>query len=175
MSAVAANAVEERFCLLELAERNACFERTVSAAAFTRFAPLCSCRGAVWIKLRFHFNEAGHIEMDGKVATRLAVECHRCLDSVEVDLESAFFLVVVKSDEQARRLGPRFPVLLVQGDLATLQELVEDELILALPERPCTDQACPKAFARACPETVLAPVENPFQALGPWRRSSGNL
>lgn len=168
------SAVQERFRLSELAARAARVERVVPAADFERFAALCRCVTPLRIRLQFGFDEEDRARVQGEVSARLVVQCHRCLAPVETALAAAFAGTVVGSDEEASRLGASRSVLLLEGDAADLAQLVEDELILALPERPCVDLGCPKAPAAAFPEAAPREVEKPFRELAALMAANGN-
>ena len=159
------SALQERFRLSELAAREARVERVVEAAGFERFAALCRCLAPVRVRLRFRFDEAGRVQVQGRCSVQLAVECQRCLAPVERMLAADFAFIVVGSDEEASRLGTDRCVVLLNGDEAGLAQLVEDEMILALPERPCTDANCPKAPARAFPPAAPSEAAKPLRAL----------
>ena len=167
---VAVSLLQERFRLSELAERKAQISRTVDAAALKRFSASCDCREAVRVRLEFRFDRRRFVRMDGELATGVAVECHRCLEPVQVGLKSAFSVVLVASEAEASRLGAEQDVLCVDGDEAGIAELIEDELILALPERPCLEADCPQARLPAVPAQEVDEVEletpRPFAALG---------
>jgi len=167
------NPLQERFRPFELAGRQARISRNVDAGGLRRFSALCDCPNAVRARLEFRFDRPGVVRMDGDLAARVVVECHRCLEPVSVDLESGFSVVIAASETQASRLGAERDVLRVDGDEAGLAELIEDELILALPERPCSLADCPQAPPLASPAGVFdagaAPTAKPFAALGAWQ------
>ena len=166
----ALNPPQERFRLSELAGRKARVTRSVDAAALERFSALCDCPDAVRARLDFRFDRHGVVRMDGELAGRVAVECHRCLEPMAVDLESGFSVAIAASEAEATRLGAERDVLRVEGDEAGIAELIEDELILALPERPCSAADCPQAPALVSPAGHLdeggAETTKPFAALG---------
>ena len=169
----ALSSLQERFRLSELAARKARISRTVDASALERFSALCDCPEPVRAQLQFRFDREGLLRMEGELAVRVAVECHRCLEPVRVGLESAFSVVIAASGTEATRLGAEQDVLCVDGEEAGIAELIEDELILALPERPCTEAACPQALPLASPagtldEGALATTP-PFAALSAWK------
>ena len=162
--------LQERFRLFELAGRKARINRTVDAAALKRFSALCDCPEPVRAQLDFRFDREGLLRMQGALAVCVAVECHRCLEPVRIGLESAFSVVIAATQAEATRLGAEQDVLVVDGEEADIAELIEDELILALPERPCLEAACPQAPSLASPapgaDAVEAETTKPFAALG---------
>ena len=164
------NPSQERFRLSELAGRKARISRSVEAVDLKRFSALCDCPDAVRVRLEFRFDRHGVVWMDGELAARVAVECHRCLEPMPVALESDFSVAIADSEAQASRLGAEQDVLCVEGDEAGIAELIEDELILALPERPCSAADCPQAptlasSAGSMDEGTLE-TKKPFAALG---------
>ena len=169
------NPLQERFRLSELAGRQARISRNVDAGVLRRFSALCDCSSAVRARLDFRFDRQGVVRMDGEVAVCVVVECHRCLEPVPVDLESGFSVVIAASETQATRLGAERDVLRIDGDEAGLAELIEDELILALPQRPCPQADCPQTPRLASPagaEAGASAMAKPFAALGAWRPSA---
>ena len=167
------NPLPERFRLSELAGRKARISGTVEASALERFSALCECLEAVRVRLDFRFDQRGELWMDGELVARVAVECQRCLEPVCVDLASDFAVAIVGSEAEATRLGAEQDVLRIDGDEAGIAELIEDELILALPEQPCLAAHCPRTPPLASPagdsgEEALA-ADKPFAALGAWK------
>ena len=153
-----------------MAGRKAQISRNVDAAALERFSALCDCPDAVRARLDFRFDRHGVVRMDGELAGRVAVECHRCLEPMAVDLQSDFSVVMVGSEAEASRLGAEQDVLYVKGDEVGIAELIEDELILALPERPCSAADCPQAPTLVSPAGSMdegtLETKKPFAALG---------
>ena len=164
------NPSQERFRLSELAGRKAQISRSVDVVALERFGALCDCPDAVRARLDFRFDRHGVVRMDGELAGRVAVECHRCLEPMAVDLKSDFSVVIADNEAEATRLGVEQDVLCVEGDEARIAELIEDELILALPERPCSAADCPRAPTLASPAGSIdegtLETKKPFAALG---------
>ena len=165
--------LQERFRMSELAGRKARISRNVDAEDLKRFSALCDCPQAVRVRLEFRFDRHGVVRMDGDLAARVVVQCHRCLEPMPVDLESDFSVVIAASETEATRLGAERDVLRVDGDEAGLAELIEDELILALPGRPCSQADCPQALPLASPTGALdagaLETTQPFAALGAWK------
>ena len=171
---VAMDSVDERLQLSKLARRRASLEREVAAEGLVRFAALCRQSSAIRIHLRFRLDAKGRTQMDGRLAAEVNVQCHRCLVPASARLRSDFSVVIVRDGDEADHLGRRFAVLQVAGEEASLGELIEDELILSLPQRPCTDAACPQAPPRTFPADAPQLAHKPFQALGLLSASGDN-
>jgi uncharacterized protein len=90
--------------------------------------------GSIAAEFAFFKDEQGRHLVRVRTRAEVEVVCQRCLQVLPLDLESDNTLAVVWSDEQASEL-PRHlePLLLAVEDDGSLWEVVEDELILALP------------------------------------------
>jgi uncharacterized protein len=99
--------------------------------------------------------------------TVLNLVCQRCLQPMAVPLELDSKLRFVADEAQAEALDEHSEedVLALTAAL-DLHELVEDELILALPLVPRHDH-CPNALATAA--EPVAEQAHPFAALAAWR------
>lgn len=101
---------------------------------------------------------------------RIWRECQRCLQPVALDLELARPLRFVADETTAAALDAESEddVLVASRNL-DLHELVEDELLLALPLVPMHDH-CPRRLPMASGEAAAEPAPKPFAALATLRR-----
>ena len=169
-SALAQSGVGERLPLAKLAARRAVIERLVDGSGLARFKALCKPSGGIRVALSFSREASGHVRIDGTLNAKVSVACHKCLDAVSVELNSAFSVLGVMSDAEAARLGSEADVLQLTTDEPALAELIEDELILALPQRTCIEADCDKA-----PLLTYAPQaadsDKPFRSLALLKES----
>lgn len=120
--------------------------------------------GQVAVTLHASLDEAGLAVLGGQVSARVRVLCQRCLEPMVVDLAADLALVAVAEavaeDAQADALPEHYePLELPHGASVLVTDLVEDELLLAMPPYPrhspaqcaATDvlaaQARPRAFS----------------------------
>lgn len=98
----------------------------------------------------------------GSIAGGLTLACQRCDQRVEWPVDLRFECRLVHSEEEEQRLLADCDPYWVQEDRLPLQELVEDELLLALPMMlRCA--ACEQAIADAPPPVAVR--ESPFAQL----------
>ncbi len=99
----------------------------------------------------------------GHISARVRVACQRCLEPMTLTLEAEpSLLIVIKADEHPKLLAEDAE-LLVAGKAVSLNELVEDELLLAMPMIPMHELSeCPASaslqaqqHSRASPFAVL--------------------
>ncbi|MCH9698734.1 MAG: YceD family protein [Gammaproteobacteria bacterium] len=87
------------------------------------------------------FCQEGDVKtISGYAKATLVVECQRCLEPLRLAIDRNFKLGVVSSDMQAKQLPKHFEPLLLTDETTRLNELIEDELILSVPDIPVHDE-----------------------------------
>lgn len=134
----------ERIDPLRLAERGGHLVGTLPLARMTRLSESLSARdGAVSVDLRFQRDGRHRCLLSGAIEASLAVRCQRCLEPMEIAVAADLRLSVVAAGEETE--PPAGYEAIPLGDAAiSLLELVEDEILLALPMVPMHEQ-CPAA------------------------------
>ena len=89
----------------------------------------------------------GEVELGGKLATKVAVPCGRCLKSVELPIEVEFSerftpAVAWKDDEQHELQQEDLDLAVYDGDGIELDDLVREEIILAMPGHTLCQEQC---------------------------------
>jgi uncharacterized protein len=102
--------------------------------------------------------------------TKIALQCQRCLAPVDVVLAiERKFLFVPGEDTAAQLDASHEDDVLALTRALDLRELVEDELLLALPLVPLHD-ACPAPLSIVADEGTAQERPNPFAALAALKR-----
>jgi uncharacterized protein len=97
--------------------------------------------------LRFYKGEKGRIHITGYVKALLNLECQRCLESVGTSIASEVDVVVVEGYDEAKLLSDEYEPLLAGDKRIRLNEVIEDELLLALPQVPMhQEDECKAAY-----------------------------
>jgi len=119
----------------------------------------------VRVALAFRRDDDGRRRLQGRIETRLLLVCQRCLEPVEQDIVATVDLVLVWSEEQAKALPSDLDPLLARDDRLPLADLVEEELLLAMPLVALHDQ-CPHSLPDQSgePDTDTN-ADNPFAVL----------
>ncbi|MEP7299572.1 MAG: YceD family protein [Burkholderiales bacterium] len=114
------------------------------------------------------------IWMQVTAAARVSLECQRCLKPVTVPLQISRRFLFVHGEDAAAQLDTdsEDDVLAITRAL-DLRELIEDELLLAMPIVPRHD-VCPEPLAQAPDEDVVEERPNPFAALAALKRTNPN-
>lgn len=98
----------------------------------------------------------------------LALVCQRCLQPVRLPVEVDNRIRFVRGESEAAELDAESEHDVLAADGAVdLRELIEDEMLMALPYVP-RHEHCPQPAADAVAEP-LAATHRPFEALKGWR------
>lgn len=138
--------------------------------AFTRMARLSKAvenhDGAAEVALRFAMDEQGIPVVKGRVRSEVVLICQRCLSPMSVSIDLEVELGIVASDEETKRLPARYDPLVVVEEQLAVAQLVEDEILLALPAIPRHEDAdCVANVTKALVEPASGRADNPFAVL----------
>lgn len=135
---------------VEFAEKGRVLEGVLPLAGFERLRDLLiDAAGEVRFVLRFA-KEGSVIGVRGHLETDLALQCQRCLGALRYRIDSEIAIGFVGSVEQAHLLPESFePVIVGTGQAVRVDELVEDEILLSVPNVPRHELCEPVWRARA--------------------------
>lgn len=127
----------ERIDPAKLAQKQAILRGDLPFSACERLLEVAlNPDGRVSLELAFG-RERGFVRVRGWVEATVRLQCQRCLETVDLPVRGEVDLGVVASLDETDRLPEGCEPLLREGDaLLALSELVEDEIILALPYIP---------------------------------------
>jgi uncharacterized protein len=128
------------------------------------------------VAVDFQFHAAGsYPALEGTVRARAWLVCQRCLAAFEADLVSPVRVAFVSRDAEAGRVPEAYDAVTAPEGRLSLAELVEDEVMLALPLVPMHANAseCALQLAAAAAE-VQAPA-GATPARGPTQRPFADL
>lgn len=99
--------------------------------------------GVVNVSMRFDVDDTGTPFMQGHFETTLALTCERCMQALTLPLSIDALLGLVKHEKLAENLADQYePWVIEDHELVNPADVVEDELILALPLVPKHDYDC---------------------------------
>lgn len=130
---------------------------------------LASGEGSIHADLVCSRDEENRYLVKVGLDAEVAVTCQRCLEAMPAKVASENTLAVVWTDEEARHL-PKHLDAVICDEACDLWELVEDELILALPAfSNHSNEDCNKILVDlsqpATPEVAKSDKPNPFDVL----------
>jgi uncharacterized protein len=124
----------------------------------------------VQVDVRFETGPGGVALISGRVSAHIPFQCQRCLDPVSVDVAADVLLAVYEEEVDEDALPEGCEPVKVEGEQVRLADLLEQELILALPIVPthehCEWVAVPEPLEIIEePAEVLPQKESPFAGL----------
>lgn len=120
--------------LHRLAEQGAVLVGHVPLRAMKRLgSSLVSDQGEVEAELRFELDPVRRPQVSGWVCSEVELVCQRCLETYRQRLAAEFRLTQVQNEAEGERLADGVEPLLHGHEQIRTAELLEDELILALP------------------------------------------
>jgi uncharacterized protein len=128
-------ALTQRIDPISAADKGRTFEGSVDLSSLPRLVPmLADEKGEARFWLRF-MREGRLPVVQGTVGAELLVQCQCCLKPMALAVDQSFLLGVVESLDAVDTLPDGMEPVLIDGadPGVTVLELVEDELLLALP------------------------------------------
>jgi uncharacterized protein len=134
-----------------LADAEADIDFAVQLAELPRLrSQLASVEGVV--RGRVHFSrEAGFVVADLKLSGAALLACQRCLQTKSEPVNSSVRVALIAAEADASRVPEHLEPVLAAGGRITAGELVEEELLLALPIVPLHEQPEECAVATGAP------------------------
>jgi uncharacterized protein len=161
----------------DLARQNARIHRQVELDALPRVAALMAADTDVPLDVTVSFTreQDGLVIASGDIVGRLPLTCSRCAEALEHSLAIEFRYALVATEAEATELeaterGGDQEIVVASGAEVTLAELIEDEILLGLPEWLCIVEPCDNQPLLSFPAEGGAREpdpgrENPFAAL----------
>lgn len=164
----------QRLDLARLADARAVLDVELPLAGFERLAPLLArADGVARAHLEFG-RDLGREVVRGQVETEFVLICQRCFGEVRWPVSARLDLVRVASEAEAEALDDGRDPLLAPNREVQAAELVEDELLLALPIVAAHAEGEPCGERNMEPEPMAAPAEekraHPFAALAALKK-----
>jgi uncharacterized protein len=122
---------------VRLAETGAILHGKLPLSEMNRIAEhLHDTEGSVEVDLEFGIDESGTRYVRGRLQTVLHLVCQRCLQALAYPLDLSVLLALVSPGYREAELAERYELLTLTEPTIELKNLVEDELMLALPLVP---------------------------------------
>ena len=122
---------------LRLAKSRERIEGSLQIDTFERLqGDLIDNHGKLRFNLSFDFDESGMCVVECEIDTQLTLECQRCLKPVVIKIHKKSLLGLVKDKDEIDSLAKEYEPLQLDEETISAKELIEDELLLAIPLSP---------------------------------------
>lgn len=151
-----------------LADGQAHVDFAIPLTEFVRFRPaLAEASDTASGHVRFS-RDQGFVVGDLEVHASVPLVCQRCLKPMRLDVDSRSRVALIGTEREADQVPPGVETVLASERRISMRELVEEELLLAVPIVPLHDdpQECADEDRRAPATGEPTNVQRPFERLG---------
>ncbi|WP_428356606.1 YceD family protein [Methyloprofundus sp.] len=121
------------------------------------------------LKVDLQFYKEGKVPIiEGSIVGQVTLVCQSCLQALDWSVDKPVKIGMVQTIEQADRLTGEFEPMMVSDEKMSLPGLIEDEVLISLPDFPRHEQKCLQyqpAVKLAEPKITKQESENPFAVL----------
>ncbi|WP_020563272.1 YceD family protein [Methylosarcina fibrata] len=155
---------------LHLADKRSVLKGLIPLDCFERLASLLlDDTGSIAVDLNFR-REGKLAVIEGRIESELHLVCQNCLQDLVWPVDNRIKLAVVGSIDEADRLPGDYEPLLLEEEKILLKDIVEDELLLILPQYPkhphdCLGRSGNLGETGSEPQNSQPDRENPFSIL----------
>jgi len=154
----------------KLADCQTVLDYCVAFADLPRFASaLLDNQGSVRMQLSFARDEGNTLILRSQLSTKVQLRCQRCLEPVTLEVQSQCSYALLAPSKDPSTVPAQHEVLELSDSLA-LAELIEDELLLALPLVPAHELGQCQMPSWNNPQEEAVSKPNPFSVLAQLRQ-----
>ena len=156
------------------AQKQLRFDGVIPQHVLPRLEDMVVPEGRVEVTLACDRDEQNLVTLKASICTQLSLTCQRCNESFIKNIAIDVTYSPVRDDEAAEQLTSGYePVMLSDADDVNLHQLIEDEILLAVPFAPMHEEgACRQASHMSWGEIDDAEEEpNPFAVLNKLKNS----
>ena len=157
----------------ELARRGAAISRQLNPAALPRWSQAVQRGGPVATQLAFSLDADGNAWARGGFVAEATLRCKRCAEVLDTQYSGSVEVCLVADEHAAQKLGAVCDVVVAPDAEVAIAEIVEDELLLEVPECLCESEPCERLPLLTYPSDAAeqieegpAAAESPFAVLG---------
>ena len=158
------------------ADLGKCVEGAIPLGDMPRLSRcLLDAQGEAKFDLRFERDRERRATLVGRITAELVLECQRCLDRLAQPVEIEVALAFVEVIDQASLLPESLDPCLVEEGSVRFRDMIEDELLLTLPQVPMHETGrCTAEYDGEPEESPVEPgqsaSEHPFAVLAELKR-----
>jgi len=135
-------------------------------------ASLLDIAGDVRFRIAFYRDEARRAVLKCEVAATLKLPCQRCLEALDHQVDTGALLAVVSGIDEERQLPEHYDPLPADEGMIRPRDLIEDELLLAIPQIPMHEPDACRIEARESDwASTRTNRDNPFAVLARFKQN----
>ncbi|MGA7799723.1 MAG: YceD family protein [Gammaproteobacteria bacterium] len=163
----------DHIAAMALARSGAVFAGRLELAKMPRLAEvLLDSEGQVAVDLTLGTDADQVRYLTGRIQGELTLQCQRCLEPMALAVDVDVRLGLVGGLDEAKRLPESYEPLVVEAGEVALAQVVEDELLLALPIVPMHVDVSECRVIESEKGAIEEARKNPFAVLADFKRRS---
>ena len=140
---------------LSLAEKHREYKGELSVLSMQRLSELL-INSEGWVHFQLLFSKQGKVAtITGEIEAEVYLECQNCLGTMVHVVRKTVQLGIINSTDEIKQLSDHFEPLVQSEDKIAFREIVEDEIILSIPDVP--------RHTEVCLEQALGKTENELE------------
>lgn len=128
--------------------------------------------GMITVELEFSYDENRRIKVTGTATTNSIVTCFRCLQATTIKIYAPVDYRLVQSEHEAKEIFSIHDAIVFNDEPITLQELIEDDLLLSIPPLVCDSTKSCRANVATGGDQPTTKVHRPFANLAKFLKTS---
>lgn len=162
------SSLPQRVQARRLAKQGIQIEGTVELKDLERLsAQLADTSGEAEVRLQFRIDEDGNCVVETAITSRVTVLCQRCLEPMPLEISSGSNVLLIAGESQEQQDKAGYESYVIENGELVVRDLVEDELLLALPFAPTHQSGSCAAQVSA----VGPNMQNPFSILAKLKQT----
>ncbi len=150
----------------EYARSNRIWQGKLRLSSFARLPKaLGRTDGFVKVRLEFTFDPNGRVHIIGNAVAPAELMCYTCMKTKRCDITALIDMRVVRTEDEARETFADFDSVVLGDGRTSVQELVEDDILLSIPPSVCVDTDTCENRPQAMPNEK-GESHRPFQRIG---------
>ena len=140
---MSADPMKKRFIWAQLVDQASEIEGLFKPSNSVRLVDALSLDGVmgeglldIEVRLSFDRDNRGRPEVRGRCNWQMESDCVRCDQSLMLDLEADFSLIIVEQEETLSKLNQNEDGIVADGKWIHLVDIIEDPILLAIPMAP---------------------------------------
>lgn len=122
-------------------------ELKIAPSVMSRLLEVTESLEEVEAELEFFWDEQKRLRVTGQISAQMEIICQRCMEPMPLSIEVPVDAAVVWDEQQATQLSSELEPWIGKNERINAHELLEDELLLALPIMPAHEQKDCKGLA----------------------------
>lgn len=154
---------------LSLAEKSREYKGELSVLSMQRLTDLL-VNGDGWVRFHLFFSKQGkQATITGEVEAEVYLECQNCLATMGHIVRKTVQLGIINSADEITQLPDHFEPLVQSDDKIVFREIIEDEIILSIPDVPKHAEECLKLTLGKTEDELEK--ESPFSILKDFKKN----